>query len=234
MACAVLSKEQKKIKNRELSLEGVVLGLDIQRRSLMRAILLAAILLYTTPAFAGVQFQEAPKIDSEQQQIDNDLKEAKKKNKEGLALLKQKKYTEAGEAFFLATTLDPDNADFHNNYGASLLKLDDAMSAVSEFEFATELGLDTASVWNNLGKAYESTNRMKEARDAYLKALRLGSTSAGKSYQRVKTFAALTTEQPFVFVGGLGCGGPTSMSADVGKALSNSPEAPTEQNPPAK
>ena len=169
----------------------------------MKAFFVAFALFCAVPAVAKTQLKEAPKIASDQQQINNDKQEAKRENKEGLALLKQKKFYEASDAFYRATELDPDNAHYHNQYGLAALKSDDPFFAIDEFKLALELGLNKGFVWNNLGMAYEHTNQLDEARNAYMRASQKGHTAAEKNYQRIKNVKSLKVRD----FEGVGCGG---------------------------
>ena len=168
----------------------------------MKSLFFALSLICAMPAFAETELKEAPQIVSDKQQIENDKKTAKQKNKEGLAFLKQKNFYEAVGSFSEATSLDPDNAHYSNNYGLSMLKIGDPFSAIEMFKLALELGLTEAFVWNNLGMAYEHTNQLDEARNAYMKASQKGNTSAEKNYQRIKNVKSLNVRADSV-----GCGG---------------------------
>ena len=182
----------------------------------MRALFFSLSVSLATPAFAGTQAQEAPHIVSDKQQIEDDRAEARLQNKLGLALLKQKKFYEASDAFYEATSLDPDNAHYQNNYGLALLKNGDPYSASEAFRAALELGLTKAFVWNNLGMAYEHTDALDEARNAYLKAAQKGSTSAEKNFQRIKNVKSLSGGFGLgLRGGGLGCGGPGEYEQPV-------------------
>ena len=169
----------------------------------MRALFFSLSVSLATPAFAGTQAQEAPHIVSDKQQIEDDRAEARLQNKLGLALLKQKKFYEASDAFYRATELDPDNAHYHNQYGLAALKSDDPFFAIDEFKLALELGLNKGFVWNNLGMAYEHTNQLDEARNAYMRASQKGHTAAEKNYQRIKNVKSLKVRD----FEGVGCGG---------------------------
>jgi Flp pilus assembly protein TadD len=156
----------------------------------MKSILFALGLFFVTPAFAEVPSKEAPKAVNQEETKSAKI-EAKQKNEEGLALLKQKKFSEAQDLFREATNLDPDNAHYHNHYGLSLLKDGDPYTAAEEFQVAIDLGLNTAFIWNNLGMAYEHTNQLDEARKAYKRASQKGDESAEKNYQRIKNVKSL-------------------------------------------
>jgi tetratricopeptide (TPR) repeat protein len=191
----------------------------------MKALFFALAFSFITPAFAGSQLEEAPAVASDKQQLADDKKEAKKKNKEGLALLKKKQYFEASMSFEEAISLNPENAHYYNQYGLALLKSGDPYYAIEQFKMALELGLNKDFVWNNLGMAYEHTNQLDDARNSYMRASQKGNVAAAKNYERIKFVKSLNID----FSEGLGCGG----EEDPGLILTPSPEVMPETAPEA-
>jgi choline-sulfatase len=68
--------------------------------------------------------------------------------------------------------LNRDQPEFHNQHGFIYLNLGNFSGAVNEFRAALR-GKEKATYWNNLGIAYQRSNRISEAENAYRRALEL-------------------------------------------------------------
>jgi tetratricopeptide (TPR) repeat protein len=153
----------------------------MQREVFMKAILVALSLLCSFPVFAQTEPNNVAK-----EEIVLEQQAAAQKSQEGLALMKQKKYTAARDAFLEATTKDPNSAEYSNQYGLALLKTGDAFSAVEEFQTAIDLGMTGSAIWDSLGNAHEKTKNYSEAETAYSHASELGSKTGEKNAQRME------------------------------------------------
>lgn len=63
-------------------------------------------------------------------------------------------------------------AVFYSNRGIELLVQDQVDAAIAHLKYSVELNPDSADNWSNLGVAYRRVNRMDEAEQAYLQALK--------------------------------------------------------------
>jgi 4-amino-4-deoxy-L-arabinose transferase-like glycosyltransferase len=91
----------------------------------------------------------------------------------GIALMRQRRFSEAVEVFDYVLRLKPDFAGAHNNLGVALEQLGRVQEAVAQFEQATNLSPDDADAHNNLGAALILVGRLPEAVDQLTLAVRL-------------------------------------------------------------
>jgi Flp pilus assembly protein TadD len=63
-------------------------------------------------------------------------------------------------------------AAFYSNLGIELLLQEKMDAAIAYLKYATELDPDSANNWSNLGVAYRRVNRLDQAEEAYLQALK--------------------------------------------------------------
>jgi predicted O-linked N-acetylglucosamine transferase (SPINDLY family) len=101
------------------------------------------------------------------------LEQAQQAYQLGNALAAQGKLDQAVDCYERALTLDPDNAEVHNNLGLAMAMQGGLDRAVVHFERALALDPDNAQVHNNLGNAYRAQERTDQAIPHYERALAL-------------------------------------------------------------
>ena len=94
-------------------------------------------------------------------------------NVAGRAAMNSSEFQRAEIAFRRAVELDPSDAMLHNNLGLLYVLTKNGPSAVDSLETSAELfGEDVPTyVLNNLGLAYEISNRLDEAQEAFERAI---------------------------------------------------------------
>lgn len=104
---------------------------------------------------------------------DETNREAALCNERGLALFKDKKYTEAIEEFKRGIALNSSMAELHYHLAFAYDEMEDYKNAIAEYSAAANLKPDDAEIRNNLAIAYYNDNRMGEALKELNESLRI-------------------------------------------------------------
>jgi tetratricopeptide (TPR) repeat protein len=109
----------------------------------------------------------------------------------GRALLQEKMWKEAIDAFALVVKAEPDNVYAHNNIGFAALQLGQLEVAREHLERCLSLEPQQGYMLNNLGVTYERLARFAEAHAAYSRAAELSPKYAQAALNRDRLQAAL-------------------------------------------
>ncbi len=97
---------------------------------------------------------------------------------QGNALMGQKKYYKAIQAFNKSIEIDPQHAATWNNKGLALMHQDKNDEAIQAYEKAIEIDPQLAEAWYNKGIALDNQGKYKEAIQAYDRATEIDPQNA--------------------------------------------------------
>jgi len=97
---------------------------------------------------------------------------ARQENDRGVAMLEERKFSEAESAFKKALTADITFGPAHNNLGKCYYHQNKLYLAAWEFEYAIKLMPNQPEIKSNLGLVFESVGKLDQAAEQYSLALK--------------------------------------------------------------
>ena len=94
-------------------------------------------------------------------------------NRQGLMLIRQKRFDEALAELQTAIKLKPDYAEAHNNLGNALLGLSRREDAIVAYRTAVRIKPEYAKAWSNLGHSLTQLEKYEEAEKACRRAVEI-------------------------------------------------------------
>ncbi len=139
------------------------------------------LLTQATEAMKANNFDQAVQI--MQQAVEVDQTHDLVYGRYGDALLGDKKYPEAADAFTKAIALKPDVAAYHNNLAQAYAKSGQNDKAIVEYQKAAELDPQNAALyWFNVGAVETNTGKVDDAIAAFDKVIAADPTKADAYY----------------------------------------------------
>ncbi|NQU85794.1 MAG: tetratricopeptide repeat protein [Mariniphaga sp.] len=146
-------------------------------------LILFILLLFYLPSFAQVKVdisilnKEYDKALSEIESQLNNSPNAGLYMKQGMVFNLLQQYQHAAEAFFLATELDPNNANILEEFAEVLTKLDNHTDAIPVFKKALSINPENFALAGKLGSTYINLKDYKNALDVFTSLFEKDSTN---------------------------------------------------------
>ena len=126
--------------------------------------------------------QKLDKIEDQLRMLGNNPEDHEARAMLGLLYSEQGRYSEALEAYRIATRLAPDSLSYQNNLGNMYFRLGDNEAAVRAYEIAIKLDSSYSEAHYNLGQVYLDKQLFREAHKSFHSALKLNPQHAYANY----------------------------------------------------
>jgi len=117
--------------------------------------------------------QKLDKIEDQLRMLGNNSADHEARAMLGLLYSEQERYSEALEAYRIATRLAPDSLSYQNNLGNMYFRLGENEAAIDAYKIAIKLDPTYSEGHYNLGQVFLSQQRFSEARTSFQRALTL-------------------------------------------------------------
>lgn len=126
--------------------------------------------------------QKLDKIEDQLRMLGNNPEDHEARAMLGLLYSEQKKYSEALEAYRIATRLAPDSLSYQNNLGNMYFRLGENEAAIKAYEVALKLDPSYSEGYYNIGQVFLDQQRFIKARESFERALELNPQHAYANY----------------------------------------------------